>query len=188
MVRQAFLAAMEETVHHLGNHPCICYWTIFNEGWGQFDGDAAYEKLKAMDSSRIIDTASGWFQTEKNDVESPHVYFKKVKCRPGKKPLVLSEFGGYSFAIADHVSTPGKAFGYRKFTSTANFQTALIELYDKEILPAAKAGLSGAIYTQLTDVEDEVNGLVTYDRKHVKVNADKMQALAERLKHAALKK
>ena len=188
MVRQAFLTAMEETVRHLGNHPCICYWTIFNEGWGQFDGDAAYEKLKAMDSSRIIDTASGWFQTQKSDVESPHVYFKKVKCRPGKKPLVLSEFGGYSLAIADHVSTPGKAFGYRKFTSTADFQTALIELYDKEILPAAKAGLSGAIYTQLTDVEDEVNGLVTYDRKYVKVNADKMQALAERLKHAALKK
>ena len=79
---------MDETVKALYHHPCICYWTIFNEGWGQFDGDTAYRRLRAIDDSRIIDTASGWFKTKESDVDSPHVYFKRVKCRPLKKPML----------------------------------------------------------------------------------------------------
>ena len=114
-------------------------------------------------------------------MESPHVYFKPVKCRPAKKPLLLSEFGGYSLAIVGHVFNPDKSYGYRKFKSEADFQSALTELYQNEILPAAGAGLSGAIYTQITDVEDEINGLVTYDRKHVKVDAAEMQRIATAL-------
>jgi beta-galactosidase/beta-glucuronidase len=94
--RRIFLEHMEATVRHLYNHPCICYWTIFNEGWGQFDADAAYEKLKAIDSSRFIDSTSGWFWQSKSDVDSYHVYFKKVDLKPGIRPMVLSEFGGYS--------------------------------------------------------------------------------------------
>ena len=179
--RESFLCAMDETVKALYNHPCICYWTIFNEGWGQFDADAAYRRLRALDDSRIIDTASGWFEAKESDVESPHVYFKPVKCRPAKKPLLLSEFGGYSLAIVGHVFNPDKSYGYRKFKSEADFQSALTELYQNEILPAAGAGLSGAIYTQITDVEDEINGLVTYDRKHVKVDAAEMQRIATAL-------
>ena len=183
--RAAFLNTMEETVKALANHPCICYWTIFNEGWGQFDGDAAYSMLRQWDTTRPIDTASGWFEVRNSDVESPHVYFKPVKCRPAKKPLVLSEFGGYSLSIANHVATPGQVYGYRRFTDESTFREALLELYRNEILPAVRAGLSGAIYTQLTDVEDEVNGLVTYDRKHVKVDPTQMQALAAELMAAA---
>ena len=184
LIRRTFLAAMAETVRALAHHPSVCYWTIFNEGWGQFDGNAAYLRLRELDDTRFIDTASGWFTVENSDVESPHVYFKPVKCRPAQKPLVLSEFGGYSLALEGHVSTPGKAFGYRKFKDEKAFGAALEQLYRREILPAAKAGLSGAIYTQLTDVEDEVNGLVTYDRKHVKVDAAVMRQIAEALKNA----
>ncbi|MBQ8356337.1 MAG: glycoside hydrolase family 2 [Clostridia bacterium] len=182
--REAFLTAMEESVRHLGNHPCICYWTIFNEGWGQFDGDAVYRQLRALDDTRFIDTASGWFETKESDVESPHIYFKPIKCRPDKKPLVLSEFGGYSLAIDGHETCPGKAYGYRSFKDENAFCEALEELYRKEILPAARAGLSGAIYTQITDVEEEINGLLTYDRKHVKVDPANMQIIAKELMNA----
>ena len=184
--RKAFLDAMEQTVKHLANHPSICYWTIFNEGWGQFDADSAYGRLRQMDDTRFIDTASGWFEAQESDVESPHVYFKPVKCRPGKKPLVLSEFGGYSLAIPGHVATPGQVYGYRRFEDKEAFETALAALYRKEILPAARAGLSGAIYTQLTDVEDEVNGLMTYDRMQEKAAQAPMLALAKELAEAHL--
>jgi len=184
--RAAFLAAMEQTVTALANHPSICYWTVFNEGWGQFDSTAAFERLRALDSTRFIDTASGWFYPEKSDVESPHVYFKPVKCRPNKRPLVLSEFGGYSLAVRDHIFNPNKVYGYRKFKDKKAFQAALLALYENEILPAVKEGMSGAIYTQITDVEDEINGLYTYDRKHCKVDADVMRALAARLFAAAM--
>ncbi|MBQ3482661.1 MAG: glycoside hydrolase family 2 [Clostridia bacterium] len=184
--RAAFLTAMEQTVTALANHPSVCYWTIFNEGWGQFDSTAAFEKLRALDGTRFIDTASGWFTPSQSDVDSPHVYFKPVKCRPKQRPMVLSEFGGYSLAVKDHIFNPDRVYGYRKFTDEKAFQTALLALYEDEILPAVRAGLSGAIYTQLTDVEDEINGLFTYDRKHCKVNADAMRALAERLLEAAL--
>ncbi len=181
LIRRVFLESMEETVKALANHPSICCWTIFNEGWGQFDGDSAYERLRALDDTRIIDTASGWFKTKKSDVESPHVYFKRARCRPSKKPMVLSEFGGYSLAVEGHVAVPGKCYGYRKFREEKDFQGAILSLYRSEILPLARAGLSGAVYTQITDVEDEVNGLMTYDRKHVKVIAAEMQQIAAEL-------
>lgn len=185
-MRKAFLRAMEETVQALGNHPCICCWTVFNEGWGQFDGDAAYTRLRTLDNTRFIDTASGWFAVKNSDVDSPHVYFKPVRCRPAKKPLLLSEFGGYSLAMKGHVSPSDKVYGYKKFEDEAAFRAALLRLYREEILPAARAGLSGAIYTQLTDVEDEVNGLMTYDRKHLKIDTDEMTALAKELFEAGL--
>jgi beta-galactosidase/beta-glucuronidase len=184
--RAAFLDAMEQTVRHLGNHPSICYWTIFNEGWGQFEGDAAYRRLQELDSSRIIDTASGWFIPKESDVDSPHVYFKPVKCRPAQKPMLLSEFGGYSLPVKGHVSSPERVYGYRKFEDEDAFRKSLLQLYREEILPAAREGLSGAIYTQLTDIEDEINGLVTYDRKHAKVDAVQMALLAKELCEAAM--
>ena len=184
--RAAFLQAMEETVRALGNHPCICYWTIFNEGWGQFDGDAAYEALRALDDTRFIDTASGWFQVKNTDVDSPHVYFKPVKCRPAEKPMLLSEFGGYSLPVKGHVTSPDRVYGYRTFENEDEFRRALLQLYREEILPAARAGLSGAIYTQLSDIEDETNGLVTYDRRHTKVDVEEMQLLAKELLEAAM--
>ncbi len=181
LTRKAFLHAMAETVRALGNHPSICYWTIFNEGWGQFDGDAVYDALRALDTSRFIDTASGWFAVKNSDVDSPHVYFKPVKCRPDQKPMLLSEFGGYSLAVKGHVSSPDRVYGYRKFTDEGEFRKALLQLYREEILPAARAGLSGAIYTQLTDKEDEINGLMTYDRRHVKIDVREMAQLAKEL-------
>ena len=179
--RRAFEKAMESTVERLYNHPCICYWTIFNEGWGQFESSAMYEKLKALDKTRIVDSTSGWFRCGKTDVDSRHVYFKPFKMPKSDMPVVLSEFGGYVYKDAEHSFNPDKTYGYRYFKKRDDFENALVKLYDEEIVPSVKKGLCAAIYTQVSDVEDETNGLLTYDRKVCKVNAEKMQEIAQKL-------
>lgn len=179
--RAAFREAMKQTVEALYNHPCICYWTIFNEGWGQFDGTAVYEELKRLDQSRFIDTASGWFGGVRSDVESLHVYFKPVKLPKSEKPLVLSEFGGYSCKVEGHVYDDKKGFGYRSFATLSAFEEALVALYETQVLPAVERGLCAAIYTQVSDIEEEINGLLTYDRRVCKVHAERMQSLAQQL-------
>ena len=111
--RQRFLEGMEATVEQLKNHPCICYWTIFNEGWGQFDADNVYEQFRKLDDTRFIDATSGWFRQKKSDVDSRHVYFRKVALKgDGKKPLVVSEFGGKTLRLDGHVFNPDKTYGY----------------------------------------------------------------------------
>lgn len=95
--KEAFYRSAEGIIKELYNHPCVCYYTIFNEGWGQFEADQCYKGIKAWDPTRIFDTTSGWFQEQLSDVDSEHIYFKPVqlKIRQGR-PMVLSEFGGYS--------------------------------------------------------------------------------------------
>ena len=180
--RQAFYDGMEETVRQLKNFPCIVYWTIFNEGWGQFDGASAYERLKNMDDTRFIDTASGWFSGVPSDVESLHVYFKPVKLKPSDKPIVLSEFGGYACKIEEHAFNPDQTYGYRKYDTAEEFEDAFAELYENEIIPAVKQGLCAAVYTQVSDVEDETNGLLTYDRWVCKVDKERICDISRKLK------
>ncbi len=184
--RKAFDYGMTSTVGQLRNHPCIVYWTIFNEGWGQFDGDTAYHSLREMDSTRFIDTASGWFKVKNTDVDSEHVYFKPVKLKYSDKPMVLSEFGGYAWKIDDHAANPDHTYGYRMFKDGQSFEEALVKLYEDEIIPAVSKGLCGAVYTQVSDVEDETNGLLTYDRRLLKVKAEAMQEIARKLNKAIL--
>ncbi len=186
--REMFCRMMEETVSQLENHPCILYWTIFNEGWGQFESDAAYRRMRKLDSSRIIDSTSGWHRRKKSDVQSLHIYFgpwsRLKKC---EKPLVLSEFGGYAYPVDGHIFNPDKAYGYKSCKSLEDFQTAVETLYRTRILPKVKEGLCAAIYTQVSDVEDEINGFLTYDRKVCKADPTAMQKLAEELQTAILK-
>ena len=180
--RQAFLDGMEATVKQLKNHPCICYWTIFNEGWGQFDSTPVYRRLRALDSSRFIDTTSGWFRCSETDVDSRHIYFGKWRLKPSGKPLVLSEFGGYVYKVDGHIFDPEHVYGYRTCQSREVFMADLEKLYLEKVLPAMEQGLCAAIYTQVSDVEDELNGLMTYDRKVVKADAQTMRRIAAKLK------
>ncbi len=183
--RKAFLDGMEATVNQLKNHPCILYWTIFNEGWGQFDSAGAYEKLRALDSSRIIDSTSGWFRRKATDVQSLHIYFTPWSwLKACDKPLVLSEFGGYCYGVPGHIFNPEKSYGYKACTTQEEFQAALEELYRKRVIPAAEKGLCAAVYTQVSDVEDEINGLLTYDRKVCKAEETTMRAIALELQKA----
>ncbi len=183
--RKAFYACMDATVNQLKNHPCICYWTIFNEGWGQFCADGAYDRLKHLDDSRFIDTTSGWFRGASTDVESLHIYFGSWgKLRSGDKPLVLSECGGYCFPVEEHLFCPAKSYGYRKCDGLDKFRSDLESLYRDKVLPAAKKGLCACILTQICDVEEEINGLLTYDRKVCKADPQNMLYLAGELRKA----
>ena len=182
--RRRFLEGMEATVNQLQNHPCICCWTIFNEAWGQFDSDNVFEAFKKLDDTRFVDSTSGWFRQKKSDVDSRHVYFRKVKLKAGKRPLVLSEFGGKTYKAERHVFNPDKSYGYGGCETLEALNDALVKLYTEEIIPNAKKGLCAAIYTQVSDVEDEINGLLTYDRKVEKIVPEKLLPIAKALQEA----
>ena len=170
--RRYFKRAMAETVMSLKNHPSICAWTIFNEGWGQFESDKMYEELKKLDDTRFIDSTSGWFKNKLSDFESLHIYFKKLKIKKSKKPVFISEFGGYALSLEDHVFNADNEYGYKKFDDIESLNGAVYGLFMDELLPLVKEGLCASVYTQLSDVEDETNGLVTYDRKVKKFDSE----------------
>ncbi|MBO5735756.1 MAG: glycoside hydrolase family 2, partial [Clostridia bacterium] len=174
-----FEKTAKETVRLLQNHPSVCYYTVFNEGWGQYDADRIYKELKALDPSRIWDATSGWFLGRESDVDSRHVYFRPFRVgKRSNKPLVLSEFGGYTCKLEEHSFNLNKTYGYKTYTDLPAFRKGLESLYREQILPAVKEGLCGTVLTQLSDVEDETNGLVTYDRQVVKADPAAMAALA----------
>lgn len=185
LTRKRFWMGVQATVNQLKNHPCILYWTIFNEGWGQFDSDSVYEQFRKLDSSRVIDATSGWFRQKKSDVDSRHIYFTPWSTlKISDKPLVLSEFGGYAYPVEGHLFNTGNAYGYKACKSEAHFRESVDKLYREKVIPAAKKGLCAAIITQVSDVEDEINGFLTYDRKVNKADAAAMGKIAELLKEA----
>lgn len=177
-----FLEHSQETLEHLFNHPSIVYYTIFNEGWGQFNADYLYENLKELDSTRIFDTASGWFKNPKSDVESNHIYFKtpsiKEKTALVEKPVIISECGGYTLKVESHLWNEKKSYGYGSCKSVEELTEKIFQMYEKMIIPAIRHGLFGCVYTQLSDVEEEINGLYTYDRKVCKVEKEIMKKIA----------
>lgn len=167
--RKAWEAECKETVEHLYNVPSIATWVPFNEAWGQFDAARVAENVKAQDPTRTVDHASGWFDQKAGDFNSVHNYFRKLKVeKDDKRAFVISEYGGYACHVKGHSSVE-RVFGYKKFDSLEEVSKAYQELYEGQVRPLVEQGLSGVVYTQLSDVEEEVNGLVTYDRKVVKI-------------------
>ena len=168
--RKAFLNELRDMVTTLYNHPCIAVWVPFNEGWGQFDSQTAVQVIQSVDKTRTIDPASGWHDQGFGDVRSLHVYFQKYKFQPDKlgRATLLSEFGGYVHRVEGHAMS-GRSVGYKTCDAPLSLEYALQALYDEQIRPAIAQGLSAAVYTQLSDVEHELNGLVTYDRSVVKL-------------------
>ena len=168
--RAEYGQTLRELVGQLANCPCIVQWVPFNEGWGQFDAAEAVRQIRALDGTRTVDHASGWHDQGIGDVQSLHVYFYKYRFRPDRRgrAVVLSEFGGYNLPVEGHTWN-GKNFGYRGYKSAEALEAAYERLFEGQILPAKERGLAACVYTQLSDVEDEVNGLVTYDRKVVKL-------------------
>ena len=175
--KDIFEQCARDTIAHLHNHPCVIGYTIFNEGWGQFDGDRVYRELKAIDPTRFYDTASGWFIPKETDVDSKHVYFRNKRLKPGKRPMFLSECGGYARKIEGHLWNPAGEYGYGKTDTEAQLTSAIGKMYAEMVNPAIPEGLCGVVYTQLSDVEDEINGLYTYDRQVCKVDAGKMRGI-----------
>ncbi|HWT77058.1 MAG TPA: glycoside hydrolase family 2 TIM barrel-domain containing protein [Mobilitalea sp.] len=167
--RMEWTTECEETVHHLYNCPCIVTWVPFNEGWGQFDAKQAYERVRKLDPTRLVDHASGWYDQKCGDFKSIHNYFHPLKVRKEKRPYVLSEFGGYACYISEH-SYSFQIYGYRIYLTSEDLNRDYKRLMEKDIRELIDYGLSASVYTQLSDVEDEVNGLFTYDRKICKVS------------------
>lgn len=130
------------------------------------------------DSTRTIDHASGWHDQKIGDIRSLHVYFRKYRFKSDKlgRAVVLSEFGGYNCRVNGHCFNEND-YGYKRFDTTETLLEAYKKLYENEILPAKKQGLCAAVYTQLTDVEDELNGLITYDRKVIKMDVEKVKEI-----------
>ena len=183
--REIFESTATQTLALLYNSPCVCYYTLFNEGWGQYDAARLYEHFKNIDSTRVWDATSGWFQTGKSDVLSEHIYFKPLKLKNDGRPLVLSEFGGYSLGVKDHIFNPSNAYGYKFFAEKAKFEEAMEKLYLSEVVPAIKnEGLCAIVLTQVSDVEDETNGLVTYDRRVVKIDFERMKSICDAVNSA----
>ena len=174
-----------DTVNRLYNHPCVIGWTIFNEGWGQYDSDRIYRMMKSADPTRFVMSTSGWFAQQESDVQSEHVYFNSrvlEGTQPGKF-LFLSECGGFSYRAEGHVAMDRKNYGYgEQARSEAELTGRIRAMYDDMVLPSIPNGLCGCIYTQLSDVEGETNGLYTYDRQVCKVDQKAMQGIAEEVK------
>ena len=147
------------------------------------DVDTAVQIIRSVDKTRTIDPASGWHDQGVSDVKSLHVYFKPYRFRPDKKgrAVVLSEFGGYNLPVAGHTWNT-KNFGYKGYQTPEALGEAVKTLYETQIVPACKSGLAADVYTQLSDVEDEVNGFVTYDRRVEKLPEALMQAISQELK------
>lgn len=160
--RRMWQRETEETVDLLYNHPCISTWVLFNEGWGQFDSKEACERVKKQDGTRFVDPASGWFDQKQGDMRSVHNYFRKLKMEKGPRPFVISEYGGYAFKVKEHIWSR-RLYGYGVYKK----QEKLEEAYRKrklELFSLVGDGLCAAVYTQVSDIEEEVNGILTYDR------------------------
>ncbi len=173
--RIEFKADLGRMITQLYNVPSICLWGIFNEAWGQFDSELMLRYLKALDNTRAIDATSGWYN-QGNDLISIHRYILPFKMPKTEKAVALTEFGGYSLAIKDHTYSQ-KTFGYLVFKSEYKLNKAIIKLYAKQIQKAKDKGLNACIFTQLTDVEEEINGLITYDREVKKIDVEKFKAI-----------
>lgn len=166
--REEFEREMVETILLLKNHPCICSWVIFNEGWGQFETKRLTALARKADPEHLIDAASGWFDQGCGDFQSIHHYYLRLNFdRKDERIRVLSEFGGLPYAAPGHICAD-KSYGYGR----AHTEKELQEGYERLVREAGnlqKEGFCGYVYTQLSDVEEEINGIFTFDRRVQKI-------------------
>jgi len=179
--RKQAIQEFKDIVNYLYNSPCIALWTIFNEGWGQFDAAKILKIMQTIDSNRIYDHASGWHDQEIGETKSLHVYFKRVKLpKERKRAIILSEFGGLVLPIKGHVMKGNSV--YQKYKNKEDYQNAYKKLVERDVIDNINKGLSASIYTQLSDVEEETNGFITFDRKVIKVDVDFIKNINEKIK------
>lgn len=171
--RELYYQELTNMLCELKNYTSIVEWTPFNEGWGQFDANKVTDYIKKLDNSRLINQACGWFDQHGGDMYSIHNYRYVLKVKPQLNRVVaLTEYGGYAYPIKKHILYPEKIFGYGYCRSAKELTNKYAELIQRDVLPNIEKGLSAIIYTQLSDVEEEVNGLMTYDREVVKVDSE----------------
>ncbi len=189
--RHNFMQHVKNVRNAVFNHPSVVCYTIFNEGWGQHTSAHYFKLLRIIDDTRLIDTASGWFSGAESDFDSRHIYFHLEKIGPKEnqhgRPIIISECGGYSYAEKGHMQKVTKTYGYGICRSKKELTGKIVKLYDDMIIPGIKAGVAGCIYTQLSDVEDEINGIYTYDREVLKADKSKLVAVRDRIDDALIR-
>lgn len=181
-MRDEFEKNLSLMIAHLYNVTSIAMWVPFNEAWGQFDSVRIGRNVEEMDKTRTVDYSSGWLDQGEGSFMSLHVYFRPYKFKKDKRNrcVILTEFGGYGREIKGH-RYGNDTFQYKGFNSEKELTDAFIEMYKHDIIPAKKEGLAATIYTQLSDVEDELNGLITYDRMVVKMDKERVLELSKEL-------
>ena len=182
--RRQYRADLQAMAARLYNFPCIAVWVPFNEGWGQFDAREATALLRREGGARLVNEACGWFDQGGGDMYSIHNYMRRLRVRPQPERVVaLTEYGGYAWPVAGHLFCEQK-FGYRHYRSRAELTAAYERLLSREIVPNLRRGLCSAIYTQLSDIESEINGLVTYDRAVEKMDGARVAAANRAVREA----
>ena len=182
--RTHYYEELGQMIDLLYNTVSLALWVPFNEGWGQFDALKAAEFIRKRDDTRPIDHASGWYDQGGGDIKSIHWYFRPYHHKQPPKeqrPICLTEYGGYNCAVPGHCWGEGAEFGYKKIADPAEFNRAFQKLMEEQIIPAKERGLAAAVYTQVSDVEGERNGLLTYDRKVCKANEAIFRAVNAKL-------
>lgn len=181
--REQYYRDLKGMIGQLYNYPSIAVWVPFNEGWGQFDAAKATELIRKCDKTRFVNEACGWFDQHGGDMYSIHNYSKGLTVKPQKDRVVaLTEFGGYSYAMKGHLACE-KEFGYQSFTSKEELTANYKRLWEEEIYPNLAHGLSSSVYTQTSDIEEEINGIFTYDRDEVKFVEEELRNLNRKLYH-----
>ena len=179
--QKQYLEETRETIESLGAFPCIMAWVPFNEGWGQFDSEAVTEFIRALDGSRLIDSASGWFDRGCGDFDSIHNYFFKLNIEAEDDRIIaLTEYGGTTLLLKEHFFGR-KKYGYGKCRDTAELSAKYRDDFQSDVLDNIPKGLCMSIYTQLSDIEDEINGIYTYDREVLKFDEDMLKELNGRI-------
>ena len=179
--RAQYYRDLESMVEQLYNYPSIAVWVPFNEGWGQFDASKATALIRKKDKTRFVNEACGWFDQQGGDMFSIHNYLRKLKCKPKEDRVVaLTEYGGYAYPVKGHLACE-KEFGYKAYKSKEELTANYKRLWNEEIYPNLEKGLCSAIYTQTSDIEEEINGIMTYDRDEVKFIEKELQNLNQKL-------
>ena len=184
--RDDYKRELTEMIEQLYNVVSIYCWVPFNEGWGQFDALKICNYVKSLDGTRVVDHASGWYDQGGGDIQSMHKYVFPVTMPKldKKRAFVITEFGGYQNRVPGHTWSEDKTFGlYLKFKNKSTLTAAYKKLFDKQIIPLVDKGLCGTIYTQVSDVENEYNGIYTYDRKVLKIEESVIKEINNALKY-----
>lgn len=185
--REQFWTEYKQMLNQLYNCVSIATWVPFNEGWGQFDANQVAQWTKQFDPTRTVDHASGWHDQGGGDVKSMHVYLKSAHIKRDKKRVVcLTEYGGYVYKDIQHSFNPDHTYSYKTFDTQQKFNQGLKKLFQRDVIRLIPKGLSAAVYTQVSDVEDEVNGVYTYDRQVLKVDEDMLKDINNQIAQTKL--
>jgi hypothetical protein len=176
-----FELELKRTIDRLYNHPCVVMWVPFNEGWGQYDTARLTDWIKSYDPTRLVDSASGWSDRGTGDILDIHSYpGPAAPPNDERRAAVLGEFGGLGLPLGGHTWQADKNWGYKSFQTREELTGAYVDLIGN-LIPLIEKGLGAAVYTQTTDVEIEVNGLMTYDRELIKMDADRVAEVNRRV-------